>query len=297
MVKGFSFNWPLIIGTTGVLYLLIILTLPLSNVAATIMLFSLIAFWSRLPGVCIYEPISIIYLTDFVDIFSIIIALFVGPVQGATFSLIWNLYPRLCGPYHTWPALMKDSGIQAIMYLLCPIFYAITGSLVAVVAIYSILRLFLFWIVSIFLPTRGFIEQTIRLVISGIALFFINMLYVKLFGNFFTNLLGKGATFSWSLFLIATIIILIFSITVLGFSPKKTTKKIGKRIIKIVKNHSERKHHQTTNQDTLKKEIKEMESIKQSINNPQSIQEQNFTKMHKENNKSNNPHLNHDIKK
>ncbi len=280
MVKGFSFNWPLIIGTTGLIYLLIILTLPISNVAATIMLFSLIAFWSRLPGVCIYEPISIIYLTDFVDIFSIIIAIFVGPLEGATFSLIWNLYPRLCGPYHTWPALMKDAGIQAILYLLCPLFFAITGSLATVVAIYSILRLFLFWVVSIFLPTRGFVEQTVRLVISGVALFFINMLYVKIFGNFFTNLLEKGATFSWTLFLISTVIILIFSIFVLGFSPKKTSKKIGKRIVKIVKEHSEKKHHQTTYQDTLKKEIDDMQNIKQSINN-QINQRTDIHKIHK----------------
>ena len=82
----FAFNWPIIIVTTITLYALTILTLPFNAIYATILLFSLISFWSRLPGVCIYEPVSIIYLMDFVDIFSIIIAIYIGPAQGATFS-------------------------------------------------------------------------------------------------------------------------------------------------------------------------------------------------------------------
>jgi len=218
-------------------------------VQATIMLFSLIAFWSRLPGVCIYEPISFIYLMDFVDIFSIIISIYINPVYGAVFSLVWNLYPRLAGAYKTWPAIAKDSAIQAFVTLLCPLFFAIWGSLAAVVIIYSVLRFVLYWILNIFVPTRGFVEQTIRLIISGVALFFINMLYTQLFGDFFVSLMQEGASFSWALFFIATAVIIVFSVAVFGFSPKKAGKKAIKNVARIVKHQIHRAEAPKLDQD------------------------------------------------
>ena len=54
-----------------------------------------------------------------------------------------------------------------------------TGSLEVVIIIYSVLRLIIFWLLNFILPTRGIVEQTIRILISGTALMFINILYAK----------------------------------------------------------------------------------------------------------------------
>ena len=258
----FSFNWPLIIVTTVVLYILTIIFLPFNAIYATVILFSLIAFWSRLPGVCIYEPISLLYLMDFVDIFSIIIAIHINPVYGASFSFFWNLYPRLAGGFKEWPNLLKDAGTQSFVTLLCPIFFAMTGSLEVVVVIYSVLRLIIFWLLNLVLPTRGIVEQTIRLLISGTALLFINILYAKLFGDFFSNLMKKGASFSWVLFFVATVVILLFSILVMGFSPKNAGKNVGKQIRRVVRKQVMKK--EDMHED--KKDDDEIRFIRDSIN-------------------------------
>lgn len=229
------FNWPIIIVTTLVLYVMTILSLPFSNVAATIWLFSLIGFWSRLPGVCIYEPVSIMYLMDFVDIFSIIIAIYVGPFQGAAFALVWNIYPRLAGWFREYISLAKDAVSQAVLCFICPMLYKMTGDLLMVVVIYSVVRLILFWLASLIVPTRSLIVQTLRLIWASFALFLINGFYAKIFGDFFSNLLMEGASFSWTLFFIATIVILVFAIVAFGFSPQKIGKSMGKNIKKIVK--------------------------------------------------------------
>jgi len=256
-----SFNWPIIIASTVVLYVLTILFLPFSAVYASVMLFSLIAFWSRLPGVCIYEPISLLYLMDFVDIFSIIIAIHINPVYGAFFSFFWNLYPRFAGGFKEWPNLLKDAGTQSFITLLCPLFFAMTGSLEIVVVIYSVLRLVIFWLLNFVMPTRGIIEQTIRILISGTALLFINVLYAKLFGEFFSNLMKKGAAFSWVLFFVATIVILLFSILVMGFSPKKAGKSVGKQIKRVVRRQARKKEESSRTNDNMD----EMKKIKDSL--------------------------------
>ncbi len=231
------FNWPMIIITTIVLYALTIITLPFDTVTATILLFSLIGFWSRLPGLCIREPVRILYMMDFIDIFAIIIALYVGPVQGAIFALIWNIYPWICGAQHV-PMLgcVKDGVTQAILCIFVPVFGAMTGgNLLAVVLIFSIIRFPLFMLISLFLPTRGLIEQIFHVIVGATAALFINSFYATIFGNFFTHLLQKGASFSWPLFFIATIIIFLFGSIAFGVSPKSVGKGMGKRAMTVFK--------------------------------------------------------------
>jgi len=257
----FSFNWPVIIATTVVLYALTILMLPFSSVAATIMIFSLIAFWTNLPGFCIMEPVRFLYMLDFVDIFTVIIAIHIGPFQAAAFNFFWNMYPKLGGAYMTWLGTAKDAMVQSFLALFVPLFYALSGnSIFAAVIIFSILRPPLYFLLSLFLPHRTIPEQLFHCVAAGIAIIIINTFYAKLFGDFFANLLMKGAAFSWMLFFIATVVILVFSITVLGFSPKKTGKRVGQQIKKVVKKQVRSHQHQQKNPDK-----EDIEFIRRSV--------------------------------
>jgi len=259
-----SFNWAIIIPTTIVLYVLTILFLPFNAVMATIMLFSLIAFWSRLPAGCIMEPFPVMYFMDFVDIFCIIIAIYVGPFEGAVFALVWNIYPRLAGAFRPWLVFFKDGASQAILCLFMPLTYTITGSLVTTVLVFSIVRLFLYLAFSLVMPTRPLVEQIIHIFIAGFIVALINVFYAKIFGDFFTDLLKKGATFSWILFLIATIIILAFAIIVYGYSPKKTIKSAGKGIIKISKKIKQ-KSKRNANNNSQDEEFEHMKRIQRDL--------------------------------
>lgn len=261
----FAFNWPLIIVTTIVLYVLTILFLPLSTVYATIMLFSLIAFWSQLPGFCIMEPVRFLYMMDFVDIFSVIIAIYVGPFQAAGFALFWNVYPRLCGAYLSYIAIIKDGLAQAILCFFVPVFFAITGGdLLMVVIIFSILRLPLFFLLCLIVPHRSIPEQLFHIAVAGAAVLIINSFYAKIFGDFFSSLLFKGASFSWILFLVATIVILVFAITVFGFSPKRAASQVGGNLFRMARKRR-RKKKQTQESQHHSREMDEMKRIKESI--------------------------------
>ena len=246
----FSFNWPLITVTTVILYALTILSLPFNTAYATIMLFSLIAFWSRLPGVCIMEPVRFLYMMDFIDIFAVIIAIYVGPFQGAAFALVWNIFPRLCGAYTNYLGNVKDGIAQAIICLIIPfVNIAVGGNLVLVMIIFSVIRMPLFFLLCLFIPHRTIPEQLFHIIVGGTAVVIINGFYAKLFGNFFINLFSKGASFSWVLFMVASIIILVFAVIVFGFSPKKTGRHIGTGIAKIVKHQRKKKKPETKNAD------------------------------------------------
>lgn len=251
-----SFNWPIIIVTTVVLYVLTILFLPFNAITATIILFSLIAFWSRLPGMCVMEPARILYKMDFVDLFAVIIAIYVGPLHGAMFALLWNILPWFAGG--GWVSIIgvtKDGIAQAIICIFIPFIHTMTGgNLVLTITIFSFLRTPLFFLLCLIIPHRPVFEQLVQVFIGGAAVLVINAFYAKLFGGFLESLLVKGASFSWVLFFIATMVILVFSITVMGFSPKKTGKNIGRQVIKIAKSKTRKKSNKTSdNMDEMKK--------------------------------------------
>lgn len=259
-----SFNWPIIIPTTIVLYVLTIIFLPFNSIYATIMLFSLIGFWSKLPGVCIYEPLPILYVMDFVDVFAVIISIYIGPFQGAAYALFWNIFPRLCGAYRNWLVFVKDGVAQAIVCMFMPLInVAVGGNLLVAVTIFSIIRVPLYLVFCFILPHRNFVEQIIQTSVAGTIIVLVNMLYVKLFGDFFANLLNQGASFSWTLFLIASAIILLFSMTVFGFSPKKVGKNIGKNIKNIVRHQIKKSAEHEKGSE--RKDVEDIRLIKESL--------------------------------
>lgn len=252
-----SVNWPIVITTTGILYVLTILLLPFNPLYATLFLFSIIAFWSRLPGVCIMEPLPIMYMMDFIDILAIVIAIKVNPVLGGFFAFFWTLFPRMAGIMYPYLAIFKDALILGLLAMLSPIVYTMTGSLLVTVMAFSIIRIPGLILFNLILPHRPFVEHTIRITLSGIALTFVNSFYAKIFGGFFTDLLEKGVAFNWILFLIVTFVVISFATAFLGFSPKKTVKNVSKGVVKLVRKNVHK------NNSSSDREVKDMTQIKE----------------------------------
>jgi len=226
-------QWPLVIGTTLAFYFLIILCLPFSSVYASIFLFALIAFWTRLPGVGIPHPLFILYNMDMIDVFAILISIYVGPIQGGVFAAFLGLWGRFCG---VWPpeyvGVIKDSIFQGVLCLFIPFVYQITGSLIITTIFYTLARSALFLITGIFFPHRPFSQQIVVEIACVISLLFFNGFYMTFLGSFAGNLLERGVEFSWPLFIFATIVI---GISYLIFFRKNEKKPgIGKIIKKVV---------------------------------------------------------------
>ncbi len=205
----FAIFWPMVIFVTVFLYALLILFLPFSTAWATVMLYSIISFWSRLPGVGTPSPFYVLYLTDLVDFFSLIIAINIGGIPAAIFTLLINLVSRACGVFPYWMAVFEDAVAQAIVCLIIPFIHVATGGNILVSMIwYTVLRLIINIPLYIVLPDpTPFPQFIVEVFVVGAALVAINAFYAQLFGKFFDNLLQSGIEFNWLLFLFVTIII------------------------------------------------------------------------------------------
>ena len=201
-------HWPQVIVVTIVLYILIIISLPFSEVQATIFLFALIAYWSRLPGVGIINPGNVLYATDFVDFFTFILAVNVGPGKAIIFETFCNLTSRAAGVTPRWAANVKDTIAQAVACLIIPFFF--NGNLVSGMLLYSAIRWFMFIPMRFIEPTpRPWPDFFARFLTVQASTYIVNGFYAKYFGPFFDHLLEHGVQFSWPLFIAATIIVLI----------------------------------------------------------------------------------------
>jgi len=200
--------WPIVIIVTVILYLSILVFLPFDEVKATIMLFTLVAFWSRLPGVGHPSPFHVLYLADFVDFFTVIIAVNISGVYGVFFVIFGNMVSRMCGVYPSWLGVIKDTIAMGIASLLIPFVHELTGKDIFIsIILFSIIRWLMFFPMR-FLPTEtSFPQFLIEMFGAGALIIVINGIYARLFGNFFNNILQQGVQFSWILFLFVTVVI------------------------------------------------------------------------------------------
>ncbi|MCB9359382.1 hypothetical protein H6503_05605 [Candidatus Woesearchaeota archaeon] len=212
-------HWPQVIVVTIVLYVLIIISLPFNAVYATLFLFAIIAYWSRLPGVGIPSPFFILYLADVVDLLSVIVSINVGPLQGAVFSAFGNFGSRLAGIFPKWWSVVRDSSFQFIICLMMPFIHDLSGgNLEMSMFFFTLIRRILFIFVYIFyqdIPLPNFIGLWIGATASSIL---INVFYAKYFGWFFDGLIQSGVEFNWLLFLIVTVIVLTGKVVFFGRS-------------------------------------------------------------------------------
>ncbi|MCB9359396.1 hypothetical protein H6503_05675 [Candidatus Woesearchaeota archaeon] len=236
-----NIQWPVIITVTVINYAMIILLLPFNPVLATVFLFGLIGFWSRLPGAGINDPLFIFYATDLVDIFALIITINLGWPVAAAFVWIVNTLPRLAGIYPPWSAIIEDNAAQSITCMITPLIYSITGDILVTMAVYTTVRNLIMLPTSYFLRPRPFIEWAASWVAWFIAIYLVNTFYAKIFGGYFDSLLQNGASFDWILFLFASIVIFGVGIVFFKLSPGRFGKKVGKGIVRFAKSKIARK--------------------------------------------------------
>jgi len=255
-------NWPIVLVVTIALYLMIILTLPFGTLS-TSLLFLLISFWSRLPGVGMPIHYLIIYATDLVDFFSLIIAVNIGGPAGAVFSLFANISSRVAGVFPTWKLTMEDAFGQVISCLLIPFIHkALGGDIFLSMIIYSVIRIIVVLPINFYTAGMPLPQYAIEAGIAIASLIAVNSMYAKFLGGYFDSLLQRGVQFSWTLFFFATAVILIFYVSVFGRSKRPAPFSITKIIKGRVKKSREKKRKKSPQDNS---EIKEMENIKRSI--------------------------------
>jgi hypothetical protein len=234
-------HWGIIRIVSGILYILMLLTLPFSVTASTMLLFTLIAFWSRLPGVAIVTPLWILYMIDVVDLFSMLVAINVGGIYGAVIAAFCNFVPRIAGITPPWSDVVKDTIIQPIICLIIPFVYSVVNDITACMIIYTLLRQAGFFFANFIYPEHGlFPKYLVIFILYTTTQTIVNYMLSKYFGGFFNNVIASGVGFNWILFLIATIVVLLtFVFTKKSIISVKLLKGITRNILKNTKKESE----------------------------------------------------------
>jgi len=228
-MKILNIQWPIVLMFTGLLYILVLLALPFNTTLATIALFAIIGYWSRLPGVGIIHPFYILYQADVIDIFMLMIAVHVSPFAAIGFLVFCNVSSRAAGIFPGWAGTAHDCIIMSVLALITPLLYVVaSGNLIMVIAIYSVLRIVGFIIMGFIWPIRSIPTLLFEEAGAGVAIFLINMFYAKMFGNFFENLLQGDFGFHWPLFMIVSAFVWGFLIYRSNFSVKKVRKAVKK---------------------------------------------------------------------
>jgi hypothetical protein len=218
-----NIHWPQVFVVTIVLYVLIIITLPFNEIRATLYLFALIAYWSRIPAVGIDSPGSVTYALDIVDVLAFLISINVGGAEGAAFQAAVNFVSRFAGVVPRWETVVKDALTQSVSCLLIPFILPMLGNdLVKGMIWYTSIR----WV--LFIPLR-FVEPTPRpwpvfiykFISIQTSTVLVNAFYTKYFGWFFDSLLKNGMHFHWGLFLFTTLVIFLAKTFFFGSSGLK----------------------------------------------------------------------------
>jgi len=217
MFGGTMLIMPLVLVISAVLYGFTLLFIPFNPTAANVALFTLIAFWSRLPGNAFNDPTWILYCLDLIDLLSMVIAINMGGIYGGIFAAVTNIVPRFCGFYPAWMPVLYDAFAQFIVCLFIPLIHAATGGIVFNTMIYyTVLRVLILVPLSFVLYPRPLAQWLFEWVTSMFGIFFANGLWAKIFGEHFDNFLRSHSDFDWLLFLVASMITISFYIFVMN---------------------------------------------------------------------------------
>ncbi len=234
--------WPFIYVITIALYLLVVFSLPFSQVAATFFLFMLVSYWSRIPGVGFPTPLYFLYLADLVDFFALIVAINLGPIYGCIIVIFANIASRANGVFPRWQAVLKDTFALCIAcFLIVPIHQTLGGDIFISMIIFNLIRILMFIPMRIVPGSSPFPQFIIEFVTVVPLSFIINGMYARFFGDFFDSLMKEGVKFNWILFAGVTAVILISMV----YLKKITAKNTINPIRDLLKRSTQKKKKQT----------------------------------------------------
>jgi hypothetical protein len=201
--------WKPLYKTTIVLYLLVLLLAFPAPIAATVLLFAIIAIWSRVP--CFISEFT--KDLEIVDFTTVVVTIYVGPVVGALFGSGIILGTRLFGPTEMLSYTIRDSICFFFGAFAASFMFAVTGGNV-LVTMFSLtfVRYTLYPVLGLLFSPGLFVLDAIILSVSAPVAIMSNLFLVKVFGNSFDTMFEAGATLNWWLFLFVTVIIAVFFI-------------------------------------------------------------------------------------
>lgn len=215
--------WKPLYKTTIVLYVLVFLLMIPAPQIATLLLFAIVAMWSRIPA------LMTIFTKDVecVDFLTVIIAIHMGGLTGAIFGSSIILFTRIFGPTEDLDYTIKESVCFFAGAFVSLGVFKLTGNVTITMFSFTFIRYTLYPCLTLVTqPGKVFMDLVILSVSAPIAVFS-NLLLLRLTGPALDRIFAKGAIVSWELLLFVTAIIGGFFL-VSKFMAREEEKRIAK---------------------------------------------------------------------
>lgn len=199
--------WKPLQRTTVIMYLLVLLLAFPAPKIATLLLFAIVALWSRVPAMMTMFTRD----TEVVDFFTVIISLNMGPLIGGIFGAGLILFSRIFGPLEDLDYTFKESICFFVGAFFSYYVYAWAGANVMITMFsFTFIRYAFYPVLDLITTPNKVFLTLIILAISAPVAVVSNLLWVNLFGDALNRIFEKGAVISWELLLFVTGAVLVF---------------------------------------------------------------------------------------
>ncbi|MBW2971621.1 hypothetical protein KY359_01165 [Candidatus Woesearchaeota archaeon] len=192
--------------TSVIIYIVILLVFPFSQFWATIILFGLICFWSRIP--CLISMFT--KDLEVIDFFTVALALHIGGVFAGMFAATIMLFSRLFGPNEWYMYTIKDAISLFVCGVLTPLIFLFWGNQLYTLYTFTIIRYTLFIILTIILEPQYLMLELGLCAACIFEAFLTNTIMNKFFEGPLNSVLENGVVFNFTLFFFATLVVGFF---------------------------------------------------------------------------------------
>jgi len=206
MLEGFVLWKPLYYASIG-MFILALVLLPFNSILSLIVIFALVSLWSRIPGGILY----IFYSLELTDFFAFVIAANIGGLAGGLFGAITLLFSKIFFPDEEFYVPLYHSFAILVSALLVPLIITFVGGInIVSFFIYEGIIFFIYFVLVILFSREGLGYEISELPFDIFFNFFVSGGLLTALGAVLSNLMTKGITSGWPLFILAGVILLFF---------------------------------------------------------------------------------------
>lgn len=198
--------WRPLYKTTVVMYCLVfLLALPAPKIA-TLLLFAIVAMWSRVPAVMTMFTKDV----EVVDFFTVMIALNMGPLIAGIFGFSIIFFTKFFGPSEPWDYTIRDALAFFVGGFTTVAVYAITGQNITITMFaFTVVRYTMYPILGLLINPAGVFYDVFLLMLGAPVAVISNLLLLNTIEPTLNKIFAKGTVVSWELFVFVTLTILI----------------------------------------------------------------------------------------
>jgi hypothetical protein len=194
---------------TAIMFVLSLGLIPFHPLAATLLMFSIICLWSRIPALISAFTKDL----EVIDFFTVFIALNIGGVAGGIFGAANLLFSRLFGPLE-WPYYTVKDAISIFAGgFLSPIVFVYTNDILITMYIFTLIRYALYLLLTVLIEFEALLLEVGICAISIFVAFASNTITVSVFGSVIDSVLQTGLQVNLTLIGFVAAIVILMSLS------------------------------------------------------------------------------------